>query len=113
MSYEIRKTEEIEGIDISGQTIVMPLELPMYKGSTADLGSQALHDLGSFLRHQAACETLENSFDMQDPAVAELWNSENGMMTAKFVAVLIAMAGIADNLGIDIMEEIWEMPWEV
>ncbi len=113
MSYEIRKSEEIPGIDISGQPFVMPIELPMYKGSTADLGSQALHDLGSFLRHQASCETLEDYFDMQDPAVAELWNSEHGMMTAKFVAVLIAMAGIADNLGIDIMEEIWEMPWEV
>ena len=105
MSYEVRK--------MNGLDVVMPLELPMYEGSTSDLGAQALHDLGSFLRHHATCDMLENCFDMQDPAVAELWNSENGQMTAKFVAVIMALSGIADNLDIDIMEEIWEMPWKV
>lgn len=113
MSYEIRKSEEIPGIDISGQPFVMPLELPMYTGSTSELGAQALHDLASCLRHHAACETLENYFDLEDPAIAELYNQENAQLVAKFVAVLMALTGIADNRDIDIMQEIWEMPWEV
>lgn len=105
MSYDIRKNED--------STLVMPLELPMYEGGTADLGAQALRDLASFLRHQAALETIENNFDLDDPVALELWKSENGQMVAKFVAVLMALTGCADNLDIDIMQEIWEMPWQV
>lgn len=114
MSYEIRKTEYIEGIDISGEVIVMPLELPMYEGSTSSLCSQALNDLGSFLRHQANCELIEDNFDIDnDPVMLDRWSSERGMLSAKLVAVFMALAGCAENLGIDIMQEIWDAPWEV
>lgn len=113
MSYDIRKSVEIPGIDISGQTIVMPLELPMYEGTVSGLGEQAIRDLTSFLRHHAACEVIENNFDTRDEAIFDLYQAERGQMTAKLIAVFMALTGCAEELDIDLMQEIWEMPWEV
>lgn len=106
MSYETRH-------DDNGDTIVMPLELPMYEGSTSELGNQAIRDVASFLRHHAACEVIENNFDMREPVIFELYQQERAQMTAKLMAVFMALAGCADDLDVDLMEEIWEMPWEV
>ncbi len=106
MSYDTRKTDD-------GSTLVMPLELPMFEGATPDIGAQALRDLASFLRHQASCDTLLDNFNVEDPAIMDLYQQESAQMAAKLVSVFMALAGCADNLGIDIMQEIWDMPWEV
>ena len=106
MSYETRHKDD-------GATIVMPLELPMFDGGTSELGAQASIDMISFLRHHAACDTIENNFDLDDPVIFDLYKQEYAQMVAKYIAVIMALAGCADNLGIDIMQEIWEMPWEV
>lgn len=106
MSYDIRRNDE-------GATIVMPLELPMYEGNPSTLGEQAIRDLTSFLRHHAACEVIENNFDTRDEAVFDLYQAERAQMTAKLIAVFMALTGCSEELDIDLMQEIWEMPWEV
>ena len=106
MGYDTRKNDE-------GLTVVMPLELPMFDGPTSTMGAQALRDLASFLRHQASCETILDNFDINEPEIFDLYQQESAQMATKLVSTFMALASCADNLGIDIMQEIWEMPWEV
>lgn len=106
MSYDIRRNSE-------GEMLVLPLELPLYDGSVSDFGQQAEVSLASTLRHAAVCEWMYENLDLTDSEVLELYEQERSQMSAKLIHAMISLASIADNMGIDIMQEIWEMPWEV
>lgn len=106
MSYDIRKNDE-------GETLVIPLELPMFNSSTADLGRQAEVCLASFLRHAAVCDYIATNLDVDDPAVLESYNDEYAQAASQITNLFMSLSGMADNLQIDIMQEIWEMPWQV
>lgn len=106
MAYDIRKTEE-------GETIVLPLELPIYDGLNSELGRQAQVYLTSALRHIAVYDWMEENLDTSDDYICETMGEEKAQAAAQLVNVFMSLAGIADNLGIDIMQEIWDMPWKV
>lgn len=106
MSYEVRKNNE-------GETLVMPLELPLFDGWNGDLGKQASVSMNSFLRHVAVYDWLDSNLDVDEPSVAESMDQEKAVAASQLISTLMSLAGIADNLGIDIMQEIWDMPWEV
>ena len=113
MSYEIRRSKEIPGIDISGQPYVMPLELPMFEGWNEELGKQASVSFNSFLRHAAVHDWMDANLDTSDPSTYEVMGQEKAQAASQLISTLMSLAGMADNLGIDIMQEIWDMPWEV
>lgn len=105
MSYETRKNSQ-------GDLLVIPLEIPMFNGSNEDLGRQAEICLASFLRHIAVCDWILHNLDA-DGQNAEDYSEEWAQASAQLVGLMMALTGMADNIGIDIMQEIWEMPWEV
>lgn len=106
MSYEIRKTDD-------GASLVMPLELPIFEGWNSDLGKQACLSLNSFLRHSAIYDWIDSNLDMDEPSIADAAGQEKAMAASQLISTMMSLMGMADNLGIDIMQEIWEMPWQV
>lgn len=106
MSYETRTNND-------GDTLVMPLELPMFDGWNEDLGKQASVSFNSFLRHAAVHDWMDTNLDTSDPATLEVMGQEKAQAASQLISTLMSLAGMADNLGIDIMQEIWDMPWEV
>lgn len=106
MSYNIRETE-------NGETLVVSMEVPMYEGINQELGRQAQVFLTSALRHMAVCDWIDAYLDTSDPDIRELMNQEHAQVASQLVNTLMSIAGLADNLNIDINRELWEMPWEV
>lgn len=106
MSYDIRKNDE-------GDTIVMPLELPIFNSSTNDLGRQAEVCLASFLRHASVCDWIEDNLNLEDEVTLEEYGSELSQASSQLAALFMTLAGIADNMRIDIMREIWDVPNEL
>ena len=102
MSYETLRNERNE-------IIVMPLELPMYTGDASTLGKQAMISLSSCLRHFAVVDALDDNELIELDAFQQ--HFEQG--TSQLVSCFLSLAGLADSYGIDIMKEIWEMPWQV
>jgi len=106
MSYDIRKVK-------SGEALVMPLELPMYDGNNSELGRQAQVCLTSFLRHAAVCDWMLDNLDTRDEAIQESYSQEWSQAASQLASLFTTLSGLAENLQIDIMQEIWDMPWEV
>lgn len=106
MSYVTRTNND-------GETLVMPLELPIFEGTNSALGQQASVSLISFLRHAAIYDWMDTNLDTSDPATYETMGQEHALASSQLISTLMSLAGMADNLGIDIMQEIWDMPWEV
>ena len=106
MSYDIRRNSE-------GEMLVLPLELPLYAGQVTDFCQQAEVSLASTLRHAAVCEWMEDNLDLTEPAVYEAYGQEHARLSAKLIHTMISLASLAEKEGIDIMQEIWDMPWEV
>lgn len=106
MSFDVSKNGD-------GETFVLPLELPMFEGSTADLCRQAEVCLASTLRHAAICDWIVDNLDMGDDVVRDAYNQEHAQMSSQLTSLFMTLAGISENMGIDIMQEIWDMPWEV
>lgn len=111
MSYETRKDE-------NNNLLVMPLELPMYEGGSSDLCRQAIVSLTSCLRHFAVVDTYSDEglydFDIMEYGDIQTFvNQHFEQGTSQLVSCMMALAGIADNYGIDIMQEIYDAPWEV
>lgn len=105
MSYEVCKDE-------MGQTLVEPLELPFFSGSNSDLGWQATVAVTSFLRHSAVCDWMDSNLDITEPDVYETFGQEKAQAASQLTTALMSLVGMAENLGIDIMQEIWDAPWE-
>ena len=106
MSYDIRRNSE-------GEVLALPLELPLYAGEPGIFCQQAEDSLASTLRHAAVCEWIEDNLDLTEPEVYEAYGQEHARMSAKLIHTMISLASLADKMGVDIMQEIWEMPWEV
>lgn len=106
MSYETRKNSQ-------GEFLVMSLDLPMFDGSNEDLGRQTEVCLASFLRHAAVCDWICDNLDITDEATNEVLLEEHAQASSQLVSLLMGLAGMAENMNIDIMQEIWDMPWEV
>lgn len=106
MSYETRTNTE-------GETLVMPLELPIFEGWNEELGRQASVSFNSFLRHAAVYDWMDTNLDANDPATYEVMGQEKAQAASQLISTLMSLAGMADNLDIDIMQEIWDMPWKV
>ncbi|MBO5629431.1 MAG: hypothetical protein J5965_10200 [Aeriscardovia sp.] len=108
MSYDARKSQ-------NGELIVYPLELPMYEGNNSELGQQALSALASALRHFAVVDSIEQE-GLEDPNAGEpndILNTHYAHGTEQLISCMMSLASIADNYGIDIMQEILEIPWLV
>lgn len=105
MSYDILKNPD-------GEVLIMTLELPMFDGNESDLGRQAEVSLASFLRHAAVCEYIDSTFGIDDNTL-DGYSQEYAQAAAQLATLLMSLSGMANLLGIDIMEEIWEMPWSV
>lgn len=106
MSYELQRGQ-------NGELLVYPLELPMYHGNTADLARQAQVSLTSCLRHFAILDAITDE-PLVDPSPQE----RNGVYEQHFwqgaqqlSATLMALVSLADLYGIDIMQEIYDAPW--
>lgn len=106
MAYDIRKTEE-------GEPIVLPLEIPIYDGLNSELGRQAQVFLTSALRHIAVYDWMDENLDTSDDYICETMGEEKAQASTQLVNVFMSLAGIVDNIDIDVMQEIWDMPWMV
>ena len=106
MSFDVSKNTD-------GETLVLPLELPIFEGSTADLCRQAEVCLASTLRHAAVCDWISDNLDVYDSVVQDAYKQEYAQMSSQLTSLFMTLAGISENMGIDIMQEIWDMPWEV
>lgn len=108
MSYDARKNQE-------GEILLYPLELPMYNGNNAELGRQATISLTSCLRHFAIVDAVLDD-EVLVPDEDETNNSVNTHYSQgieQLISTIMSLVSIADNYGIDIMEEINEVPWLV
>lgn len=106
MSYDILRNPD-------GEILVMPLELPMYDGTTEDLGRQAMVGLCSFLRHAAVVDyyTDEGHLDndiLQYGEVSESFEQHMEIAASQLSSTMMTLATLADKYGIDIMQEIME-----
>ena len=106
MGFDIRKSND-------GALITYPIELPLYDADSTVLARNVQNNTVSMLRHLAVADTLITYLDPDEPVVAESLNQEKAYISSLLVGSLCALASIADNLGIDIMQEIYEVPWEV
>lgn len=105
MAWELLNTPD-------GETISIPLELPIFDGDTTDICEKAQVSLASTLRHAAVLEWMSNNLDLEDPEVFELYGQEHDKFSAKLCYSMIALASLSDRFDVDIMQEIWETPWE-
>ena len=98
-----------------GELLVYPLELPMYEGTNRELAQQSSVLLTSCLRHFAVVDALESG-DVVDLSAGDgndILNTEYAQATEQLIGTLINLVSMADNYGIDIMQEIFEVPWQV
>lgn len=106
MSYEARKNAD-------GEIIVYPLELPMYEGNNPEMGRQAAVSLASCLRHFAVVDAILQD-GLEDPDEGEpndALNTHFAQGTEQLISCMMSLASMADNYGIDIMQEIMDVPW--
>lgn len=106
MSFEVRKNTD-------GEMFVLPLELPIFDGDPSGLEKQSEICLASALRHAAVCDWISSNLDESDPVVQETYDQEHAQLASQLASLFMSLAGIADSFEIDIMQEIWDMPWEV
>lgn len=108
MSYNARKNRD-------GEMLAYLLELPLYEGNNSELGQQAISALTSALRHFAIVDSIEIE-GLEDPEEGEpnsVLNTHFAHGTEQLISCMMSLASIADNYGIDIMQEINEIPWVV
>lgn len=106
MSYEARKNNDNE-------IVVYPLELPMYEGTNSEMGRQATVSLASCLRHFAVVDAILED-GLEDPNIEnpdDILHKHFDQGTEQLISCMMALASIADNYQIDIMQEILEVPW--
>lgn len=108
MSYDARKSQD-------GELLVYPLELPMYEGTNSELGQQALSSLCSCLRHFAVVDGIEveGLIDQDAGEPNDILNKHYAYGIEQLISCMMSLASIADNYGIDIMQELMEAPWLV
>lgn len=110
MSYGARKNSD-------GEMLVYPLELPLYEGNNSELGQQAIKALCSCLRHYAVYDAFHDE-GLIDNAILDGYEADAAVKhfnqgTEQLISCMMSLASIADNYGIDIMREIFEIPWLV
>ena len=108
MSYEARRNQD-------GEMLVYPLELPMYEGNNVEMGRQATVALASCLRHFAVVDGIMEE-GLEDPDAGEpndILNKHYAQGTEQLISCMMSLASMADNYGIDIMQELMEVPWLV
>lgn len=111
MAYDIR-------VNSDGEMLVLPLELPLYDGTTEDLGRQALVSLCSFLRHAAVADAYLNEGQadidiLEHGETSDSFDQHMASAASQLSSTMMALASLANLYNIDIMQEIWEMPWKV
>ena len=97
----------------SGELLVYPLELPLYDGSNEDMGRQATVALASCLRHFAVVDGIIDE-GLEDPNAGEpndIVTTHLSQGTSQLISCMMSLASIANNYGIDIMQELLEVPW--
>lgn len=102
----------VETAILDGQEILIyPLELPVQDGDTRKFGQNATVNLASCLRHFAVADfILDNNLD--EDREEEL-DQEISLGTTQLISVLTSLVSLANLYNIDIMQEIYEVPWEV
>lgn len=98
-----------------GEMLVYPLELPLYEGDSRELGQKSIVNLASALRHFAVVDAIDLS-GLQDPNEenpTDIFDKEFDLASQQLISSMIALASLADYYGIDVMREIYEIPWEV
>lgn len=98
-----------------GEMLVYPLELPMYDGDSRALGQTASVNLTSALRHFAVVDAIgiDGLEDPNQENQHDIFDRELDIGSQQLISVMIALASLADLYGIDIMQEIYEIPWNV
>lgn len=98
-----------------GEMLIMPLELPMYEGNNRELSQQASISLTRSLRHFAVVDAIVEN-NVVDPTAGETGSfidSEYSIAANQLVRTIIALVSLAHSYGIDIMQEIYDLPWMV
>lgn len=111
MGYSIKKDE-------NGEFLAIPLELPLYDGNSPELFRQALTSLGSAMRHFAIFEAyhdegLADNDILEYGETAPFVDQHIQQGTEQLISTMISLASVADYYGIDIMQEIYDVPWMV
>jgi hypothetical protein len=102
-------------INSDGEMLVMPLELPMYDGNNRELSQRASTSLTSSLRHFAVVDAIVEN-NVVDPTAGETGSfieAEYSMAANQLVSTIVALVSLAHNYEIDIMQEIYDLPWMV
>ena len=98
-----------------GEMLVYPVELPMYDGDSRELGQKAISNLASSLRHFAVVDAIA-IHGLEDPNEEnpnDIYHKEFDLGTQQLISTMISLASLANHYNIDIMQEIYEIPWEV
>lgn len=90
---------------------VYPLELPVHDGNTRSFGQDATVNLTSCLRHFAVADFILDN-NLEEEREEEL-DQEIALATGQLISVLTNLVSLANLYHIDIMQEIYEVPWEL